>query len=452
MKNTYDVVVIGGATAGAYFATLMAKKGYSSLIIEKDPYEKVGSRLDVFHIDTDLFEEFGVSMPKKGDDDFLMIMEQSLSVSPYDDTPKTVDYSYLVSRLTPFIHRMHKEAAEKGVDIVYDTEFLDFTYEDGKISGVRVNCSGRETLIKSRLTADCSGIPAVGRTSLKKGYGMETFKIAPKDLFYVVLRYVKLKNPVKDKVVQTRAWNYYKSWIAPQIDPEGAIIGIGQPDSYDKAEEVYKEVEANIPLPPHDVDYIARGCTPYRRPPHSLVSDGFLCLGDSACITKPFSGEGITAAWALCRIAAEKAGEVMKDGAYPSVEKLWSVNLEYFRGQGAKFAGLLATLPGAASTSAKENAYLFKKDVIFSSRDLTDMNRDFELKISTGKIFKIVSVLLSGLLTGNYTWKNVKALISSVIVSGKLREHYEEYSVSKDEHEQWVLKADELWKKAGYEF
>ena len=45
------------------------------------------------------------------------------------------------------------------------------------------------------------------------------------------------------------------------------------------------------------------------------------------------------------------------------------------------------------------------------------MNRDFELKMSTAKIFRIVSVLIGGIFTGNYSFKNVMALINSVIIS-----------------------------------
>jgi hypothetical protein len=68
--------------------------------------------------------------------------------------------------------------------------------------------------VNARLTVDASGIPAVVRTSLPENYGVETFVTGPRDQFYVVLHYIKLKDPVKDKVTTTTTWPYYKTWLA----------------------------------------------------------------------------------------------------------------------------------------------------------------------------------------------------------------------------------------------
>jgi flavin-dependent dehydrogenase len=50
-----------------------------------------------------------------------------------------------------------------------------------------------------------------------------------------------------------------------------------------------------VKLPAAKLDKIEKGFTPYHRAPYSLVTDGFICMGDAACMTKPYSGEGITA-------------------------------------------------------------------------------------------------------------------------------------------------------------
>jgi hypothetical protein len=73
--------------------------------------------------------------------------------------------------------------------------------------------------------------------------------------------------------------------------------------------------------------------------------------------------------------------------------------VQYFRDQGAKFAGILATVPSAANVTREENSYLFRKDVVFSEDDLTEMNRDFEMHLTTRKILRIAGVLVLGLLT-----------------------------------------------------
>ena len=63
----YDVIIVGGATSGSYFAKLLAEKGHKVLIIEKNAKSKVGSKYDIFHMPKKDFEHFNVPLPKKGD-------------------------------------------------------------------------------------------------------------------------------------------------------------------------------------------------------------------------------------------------------------------------------------------------------------------------------------------------------------------------------------------------
>jgi flavin-dependent dehydrogenase len=296
---------------------------------------------------------------------------------------------------------------------------------------------------------DASGINSMVRTTLPQGYGVENFPIQPDEKFYVVLRYITWEDSQKPRTLTTDGWTFYKIWVAPSFNEKGAIIGVGATGSFDHAEEVLEDFFKTIELPPYKVDHIERGVTPYHRPPYSFVGDGFLCMGDSACITKPFSGEGITATWTLCQIAAQVVGEALKKGDKLSRESLWNINVRYFRDQGAKFAGILATIPAAANTTKKENSYLFRKDVIFSEEDLTDMNKEFEMRLTTPKILKMFGVIVLGLFTGNYSLSSLKALLKSVVVSGKIRSHYEAYPSSPESFKAWSDTAELLWEKAG---
>ena len=71
MADSYDVLIVGAGTAGTYFGWQMAKRGHSVAIVEKDPRDKVGKRLDVFHIDSNKFTEFGLPVPEPGSPDAL---------------------------------------------------------------------------------------------------------------------------------------------------------------------------------------------------------------------------------------------------------------------------------------------------------------------------------------------------------------------------------------------
>ncbi len=456
-----DVLIVGAGTAGAYFGWKMALKGFSVILLEKDEREEVGKRLDVFHIDSVKWEEFGIPSPQPGDPDLICVLQEGTSLSPSGNYPKVVQYPFHIMRLTPFLNRMFRLAEDAGARLEFSCTVTELIDDDGRVSGVRTKRNGSQMEFRARLIVDASGKAAVIRTALPPEYGVETFELKPEEQFYVMLRYIQWKNPEDASTIgpvktpfypvtcTSVGWTHYKSWVAPSSDPGGAIIGIGATRSYEHAEEVFREFSDRIALPSYEISRFERGRTPYRRPPYSVVGDAFLCLGDSACITKPFSGEGVTAAWTLCTIAVEVSARALESEGPVSREKLWGINVSYFRGQGAKFAGMLATLPGAANTTRKENEYLFRKDVIFSEEDFTDMNRDFEMHLTFGKLLRIAWWILWGLVTGNYSFPNVRAMLRSVVISGKVREHYERFPENPADFEAWVRDAEDLWARVG---
>lgn len=450
MEKKYDVIIIGAATAGSYFGKLMAEQGFKVLLTDKLSRDNIGKRLDIFHVDKELFSTYNVPEPKEGDPDYVMNFPRSIAKSPLNNYPKVTDYPFVVMRMPAFIRRLNDWAVINKAEISYETEFIDFLYDNkGKIKGAELSIKGKTVKVEANLVVDASGISAVARTKLHDNYGVENFKIKDDEKFYVILRYVKLLNPEKDRILSTCGWSAYKSWIAPQYDPDGAIIGVGQAYSYEYAEKVYQEFIKKIPLPPHQELYIEKGTTPYRRPPYSFVADGFLTLGDSACLTKPFSGEGVTAAWNLCKIAASVAGKVLAKNKLASREALWEINTQYVRNQGAKFAYLLGSIVGAVSCNLKEQEYMYKKDIVFSDKYLTDSNRYFELRMSFSETLSMVMKMLYAVISRNIRLSTISKLLSSLSGAGKLKKHYIKYPSNEADFPDWQKKADYLWSKVG---
>jgi digeranylgeranylglycerophospholipid reductase len=448
MGEHCDILIVGAGTAGTYFGWQMAKRGHSVVIVERNERRRVGKRLDVFHVDSVKFAEFDIPPPEEGSPEFCVILEKGISYSPEGKHPKTVRYPFHVMRHPFFLQRMFALAEAEGVRLEFSTPFSRLLHEDGRIRGAVVERGDGEETIRARVVVDASGINAVVRTALPPDFGVENFEIAPDEKFYVVLRYVTWLDPQQPRTIDSEGWTFYKAWVAPSFHEHGAIIGIGATGSYGRAEEVFEDFTGTISLPPYRVDKIERGVTPYRRPPFSVVGDGFLCLGDSACLTKPFSGEGVTSGWTLCKIAAEVVHEALQEDDCLAADSLWPINVRYFRGQGAKFAGILAMVPSAANATKRENAYLFEKNVVFSEEDLTDMNRDFEMHLSTPKILRIFGVITLGLLTGDYSFASLKALLRSLQISGRLRRHYEDFPESRSDFPSWVATAVRLWSQA----
>ncbi len=435
MEKEYDVLIVGACTAGLFFAMQMARQGYRTLVIDKDGESALGKRYDIFHLGKATFARFGVEAPRPGDADFVRTFTQVFSRSALDRYPKVANEEIYVLRRHPFMLRLMKWAQELGAEVIPDAPFESLIYDEtGKISGAAFTYNGETHRVSARLIADASGAASAVRTTLSDGYGVENFPIGPRDKFYVVLYYATLDDPERDQVNEVTSWPYYKTWKAPQLNPNGTILGVGANLSFEYAEACFKRFSSRVSLPPHQLDYVEQGCTPYRRPPYSFVADGFVALGDAACLTNPRTGEGITAHWLQAQIAAQEAAHAMEAGAYPTKEALWPVNLRYYSAQGAEFAQTLSMLAGAVDCSPEENDYEFEKSIIFTG-DSEEENGSL-----LGKIIK-------GTLTGRLRQVTLKNLIGAAAAGSRILKHYKAYPKSPDDFAEWTKKADALWRR-----
>jgi flavin-dependent dehydrogenase len=412
----------------------MARQGYRVLVCDRSAEANLGQRYDIIHIQQDNFSRFGIPEPKPGDPDYVTLFHQSILRSALDKWPKNHYSEVLVLRRGGLMKRLAAWAREQGAQIFLDTEFVSPLFDPrGRLAGGLFKGKDGELRVTARLTADASGIGAVVRTALPGGYGVENFITGPRDQFYVVLRYVTLKNP-DEKVECTRSWPYYKTWVAPQLKNGGAIYGVGANLSFDYANRCWDRFARRVSVPAHELEYIEQSSTPYRRPPYSFVADGFVALGDAACITNPMSGEGVPYGWLLCSIAAGEFGGAMRDGAYPDRAKVWLVNRRYAQAQGASFAQVLALLPGAVICGAEENDYEFEQGIIFE--DDAEKGRG-----------NLVLKVLKGLFSGKLSFGTLKKLTGAVITGSGIYKHYMNFPEEPGGFENWVKKAENLWGK-----
>jgi flavin-dependent dehydrogenase len=447
-----DVLVVGACTAGLYFAGLMARQGYRVIVCDRAAEGDLGNEYDIIHIGREHFARFGLHEPAPGDAEYVAAFDVGILRSALNRYPKKSRASVLVLRRAGLIRRLAAWAKEAGAELVDGASFEKplFAGPDGSgLSGdsagkglarlagaVFRKAGGGELRVRARLCADASGIPAVLRTSLPPDYGVETFVTGPRDQFYVVLHYANLKNPERDRVELNTTWVHYKTWLAPQHEKGGAIMGVGANLSFDYAERCFRRFAARGYLPEYTLDHIEQGSTPYRRPPYRFTAGGFIALGSAACISNPWSGEGVPYGWLLDSIAAEEAGRAMKDGGDPSPERLWKINVRYAEEQGALFAKNLAMLCGATRCTEEENDYEFRHGIIFEDDD--EKGRGcLPLK------------LLGALLSGGLSPAVLGRLLSAAAIGEKIFRHYRSYPQSPGGLEPWARKADRLWAKAG---
>jgi digeranylgeranylglycerophospholipid reductase len=450
MPENYDVIVVGAGTAGTYISWLLAKKGNSVILVEKDEREQVGKRLDVIHFETDRIQKAGIPPFKVGEPDCIEIRDTSIVATPDFTTQFEIRALQTIVRLTPFLNRMYEVLEKDGATLEFSTSFKSVIYDEGKIIGITTEKQGQTNEYFARIVIDASGKEAVIRTSLPQDYGVETFKLGPDDVMYVLLQYIKWDDP-SNRISNDTGYNWWLLWFGPSYDPDGAILGVGQPGSFHNAELAREDFLKSANIPPYKVIKEELGMTPYRRPPYSLVGDGFLCVGDAGAITYPFSGHGVTATWMLCMIAAEIIGNELKNEGYLTREKLWDINVNYFRDQGAKFASLYMQLSGVLNFNKKEWNYFLKKGLIYKTGDKKDdipePNKEYEEEMGIGELLGFLTKLIWGMITRNLSFKHISRLIKVNGLAAKIKKHYESYPTYIETFDVWVNRATEIWKK-----
>ncbi len=441
----YDVLIVGAATSGAYFARQMAEKGFSVKVIEKLSAEKTGTRYDVFHIAQKDFSLFGLPRVTKGSPEWAFEFTDGNTVSPYGNYPlHTVD-NVVGLHMHEYTMLLDRWAQEAGAVFEYGSAFEDFLYENGKICGVKCGNEQGEKEIYARVVVDCSGADAPVRRKLPDNYGIDRFSLLDNDKFYVTLLYVKFKNP-KDYITGSSGCPFYKSWVAPQPDPEGAIIGIGSCGSYEYGERVLKEYLECVPVAEHTVTHIERGTTPYCRSPYSFVADGFIVTGDAGCLTKPNNGEGVTSSMVQMHIASQVLAKALKEDGCVTKEKLWEINTLYNRRQGADFVSTRALLINAVKAQKSEFEYMFK---YLSGELLQDPGNIPGFKVPAKVFLRAGGGLMKGIVTGKISRKTLSTLLNGISLGGKLKKHYLAFPETPSGFADWCAVADALWQRVG---
>lgn len=434
----YDVVILGGATSGAYFANKMAKKGYRVKILEALTKKKLGTRMDIFHVSQTDLKTYDMPAVKEGDPEWAFEFTDNHFSSPSDKYLVPTTSEIVGLHMHEYVALMVKIAVESGAEIEYSARFNGFIFEDGKIVGVKYSTPKGESEIFAKTIVDCSGSSAVGRRALPADYGIENFELADDDMFYVILRYAKFKT----EQINT-FWLNTKSWTAPfSMDPTEKIIGTGATESFKKVEETYAKLDMSTGNTDFELIRTEKGTTPYRRPPYSLVADNFIVTGDAACLTKPDCGEGVTSSMVMMDIAAEVLDKALKLGD-TGKKALWKINKEYSIKQGADFCLVRAFLTKVVKAKDSEIEYFFANKLIANE---TFLNNG---RITAKDIVSTVGGLTRSIAGKHLSKETLGAILNGAKLGILLRQHYINFPDDPKDFDKWCRVSDLLWEKVG---
>ncbi|MBQ8576021.1 MAG: NAD(P)/FAD-dependent oxidoreductase [Clostridia bacterium] len=446
----YDVLIVGGSTTGCWFADRMAQTGAKVLVIEKQLPDDVSREYDIFHMGEEDMKRFGLEIPDEGHPVREFRFENSNMISPYGTYRKKGAYSPVIGlHKHDYIMLMAEKAQKSGAEFIYGASFTDFVYENGKIVGAKYKTADGEETVYAKIVADCSGIPSVARTKLPDTSAVCNFKLTPRDIFYVVLYYIEYA----DKNINPRDLDgffmQYKSWSAPAGEGYDAILGIGGSYSYEYSEEVFNtHLLKNVKYPEYTVKKVEKGMTPYHRSVYSFVDDGFIAMGDAACLTKPTCGEGCTSSLVQAEIAVDVISTLLKEKLPLSKENMWSINKRYMVAQGKDFDFMRPLLMGVVTLNYDEAEYMFENEIIFSDALFSGMDGD-DLNLKPADVAKWLAGIAKGVAKKKIRASAVGNVVKGLKQALEIGTLYDNYPDTPHGFDEWKKKADAKWTEIG---
>ncbi|MCX8162139.1 MAG: NAD(P)/FAD-dependent oxidoreductase [Candidatus Bathyarchaeota archaeon] len=343
-SRVYDVVVVGAGTGGCSTALFAARQGLKVCIVDVKKESDIGRKVCGDAIGKHHFDNLGLPYP------WDAIINEVKGMRVHSPNRSTV-FEIVGEGVSGFMLRRHRfgqnllrEALNRGVELYDSTRALKPILDGGAVVGVIGERGGVRVEFKGRVTVDASGVIAVLRRNIPEELLPERF-VKPEDI-QVAYREVRTIGEGYDEysygdIYLSRAYapgGY--AWIFPRSDGTVNVgVGIQCKRGYPNPRTLLYKFLDSVRCVGDTVIDSGGGLVPTRRPLVSLVADGFMLVGDSACQVNPIHGGGIGPSMYAGKLAAEAIVEAYDRGLF-TAEGLWSYNVRYMRSYGAKQAAL----------------------------------------------------------------------------------------------------------------
>jgi len=330
VKTQYDVIVIGGGPAGATASALLAAKGRSVLLLEKEKFPR-------YHVGESLMPFCWFTLSKLGvlEEMECIAFTRKYSVQFVTPEGKKSQPFYFFQHLdhpaantwqverADFDLMLLENAKKAGVEVHERTRVERVLKNDaGTVVGVQaIDAEGNSFEAFAPITIDCSGREQVA--TLKEGWRVRDPKLN-KMAVWTLYKNAKRDEGIDEgnttvAYVPQRGWFWY-------IPLRGNIVSVGivaERDylfsgSKDPAEIMRREVENNAwireYLAPSEQtgEYWVTGEYSYRS--RACASDGLLLAGDAFAFLDPVFSSGVFLALKSGEMAAEAVDAALAQG------------------------------------------------------------------------------------------------------------------------------------------
>ena len=343
--ESYDIVVVGGGTAGTFAAATAASEGMDVALLERKSEEEAGHIACGDAIKGKSTFPDVIDLDRLRDESFTnQRISRAVFKSPDGSTldiPFAADGAVIDRKRYGEV--LLDEADRSGADIHYDTVVQDVKQDDGRITGVKATREGEPSEYEARVTVDAAG--ALSILQDKADLSKSTFdtNVDYSQFCSAYREIVRTKEPVDfdDAIVFKPTEELGYLWYFPRSERD-INAGLGfqmNKEPMELVDELKRDLRQNPTFDGAEVKDKLGAALPTRRPYDSAVAPGFVAVGDAAGHVNPTTGGGIPGAAKSATWATRRAVEAISDGDV-SEGALWDYNHEVMTGFGAKFAAV----------------------------------------------------------------------------------------------------------------
>lgn len=440
--ETYDVLVVGGGTAGAFAAATVAQKGLEVALLERKSADDAG------HIACGDAIKGTSTFPDVIDLEYLReesftnrTITRALFQNPRTDEELTIPFggtSGAVLDRKRYGEVILEEAERVGVDIHYDTVVRD-VLQNGAVSGVQATREGTVRNYEATIVIDAAGSLSLlqdkadlSEFTFDTNVNFQQFASAYREV-------VEVEEPVEwdDALVFKPTDELGYLWYFPRTSTTINVgVGFQMNKPPMKLVETLKEDLRERPefAGATVVDKLG-AALPTRRPYDSAVAPGFMAVGDAAGHVNPVTGGGIPGAAKAGHWAAQVAVEAISDDIYDSEDALWEYNRRVMTDFGKRYAAMdLYNIWGGAQDL----------DEILDLITRLPAQQFVDAVAESGSTSMGLGTKVTTALRTVGHWRLLYDLWKINKKAAELKEIYEEYPTSSDGFSEWCDRRDVL--------
>lgn len=370
MKDPRHITVAGAGHGGLVAAKHLADAGFSVTVYEKRMRSELGYDWEDC-IPSRVFKNAGLTPPEEK---HLRQMPQNCFISPKKDV-KVVCPEHksiaVIERKFLYDHLI-SECEKSGVQFVYGTAVSGLEYENGQLANVVFGDGSKEECgmvidAAGMYSPLCECLPADSLTER----GIES-----RDVFYAYRAYFeyngneKLEPPYN--ICFFHCGHVGMDWLITGDDVLDVLIGSFGSLTREQIDEALEDYGKDFPeVLVKPVRGGSVGVIPVRRAMPVFVYNGYAAVGDSAFMTEPLSGSGISLSMYAGKILA---GVIASAGGEYSAARLWEYNRSYMEHYGLHQLGADNTRRLLLSFTEADMEYAFRTRII-GERELAGVGK-----------------------------------------------------------------------------